>query len=331
MVYRPLLLQVILSLLLVLVSKSFTENFVYLKPFTFDMVGKRISSVAHSQIAILHEEGYSSREIAGRLSLVQSTVVRSLKMSQRTGNFGYDKPSGRSKCTSELLDNSIVKAAKKSQRKSSLGIHAGLSEGFRPSPRTIRRRLFDAGLKSYSPAKKPALSAKNIKDRLAFCNKYRQWTADQWKRVMLSDERTISQFYAFARHVRRPPKQRFCSRYIVPTVKNAAKLMVWGAISAKGIGGLWFMPEGTTINAAVYLGILKEKLPRFLTIHDCDTFQHDGAPCLQAKVVKNWLAQNHVQLLAPWPGNSSDLKPIENCWMMLKRKVAEKNPSSVAH
>src|SRR6218665_3378825 len=114
MVYRPLLLQVILSLLLFWFSKSFTENFVYLKPFTFDMVGKRISSVAHSQIAFLHEEGYSSREIAGRLSLVQSTVVRSLKMSQRTGNFGYDKPSGRSKCTSELLDNSIVKAAKKS-------------------------------------------------------------------------------------------------------------------------------------------------------------------------------------------------------------------------
>src|SRR6218665_821891 len=93
-------------------SKSFTENFVYLKPFTFDMVGKRISLVAHSQISILHEEGYSSREIAGRLSLVQSTVVRSLKMSQRTGNFGYDKPynSDRSKCTSERLDNSIVKA-----------------------------------------------------------------------------------------------------------------------------------------------------------------------------------------------------------------------------
>src|SRR6218665_2257256 len=82
---------------------------------------------------------------------------------------------------------------------------------------------------------------------------------------------------------------------------------------------------------SVCLGILKEKLPRFLTIHDCDTLQHDGAPCLQAKVVKNWLAQNHVQLLAPWPGNSSDLKPIENCWMMLKRKVAGKNPSSVAH
>src|SRR6218665_39361 len=147
---------------------------------------------------------------------------------------------------------------------------------------------------------------------------------------MLSDERTISQFYAFARHVRRPPKQRFCSRYIVPTVKNAAKLMVWGAISAKGIGGLWFMPEGTTINAAVYLGILKEKLPRFLTIHDCDTFQHDGAPCHQAKVVKNWLGLNQVQFLARWPGNSSDLNPIENCWMILKRKVTEKNPSSLA-
>ena len=30
-----------------------------------------------------------------------------------------------------------------------------------------------------------------------------------------------------------------------------------------------------------------------------------------------------------WPGNSSDLNPIENLWSMMKRKVAEQQPSSV--
>ena len=50
---------------------------------------------------------------------------------------------------------------------------------------------------------------------------------------------------------------------------------------------LCYWAEGTTINGAVYLDILKDKLLRFLTIHDCDTFQHDGAPCHQAKVT-NW-------------------------------------------
>jgi transposase len=294
------------------------------------VVGKRILPTVHSQIAILHQEGYSSRQIAQRLSVVQSTVVRSLKASQSTGKFGYKKPSGRPKCTSDRMDNSIMKAAKKSPRKSSVGIHAGLPPDSKPSARTIRRRLFTAGLKSYTPAKKPALTAKNIRDRLGFCNKYRHWTANQWKSVMFSDESMISQFYAFTRHVRRPADTRFSERYIVPTVKNAPKVMVWGAISAKGRSGLWFMPEGTTMNGAVYLDVLKEKLPQFLTIHDCDTFQHDGAPCHQTKAVKDWLGRNNVQLLSTWPGNSPDLNPIENCWVILKRKVAARNPTSLA-
>lgn len=293
------------------------------------MVGKRIPSTVHSQIAILHQEGYSSRQIAQRLSLVQSTVVRSLKSWQATGKFGYNKPSGRPNCTTNRMDISIIKAAKKSPRKSAVGIMVGLPPGNRPSSRTIQRRLFNNGLQSYTPAKKPVLSVKNVKDRLAFCNKYRHWTDTQWQRVMFSDESMISQFYAFTRHVRRPPNTRFCNRYIVPTVKNAPKLMVWGAISAKGRSGLWFMPEGSTINGAVYLDVLKDKLPQFMAIHDCDTFQQDGAPCHQTKAVKQWLTQNNINLLGPWPGNSPDLNPIENCWVLLKRKVAGHNPTSL--
>ena len=64
-------------------------------------------------------------------------------------------------------------------------------------------------------------------------------------------------------------------------------------------------------------------------IHNCDTFQHDGAPCHQTKAVKDWLAQSNIELLSPWPGNSPDLNPIENCWLLLKRKVAVRNPTSL--
>ena len=83
---------------------------------------------------------------------------------------------------------------------------------------------------------------------------------------MFSDETQVSQFYAFYRHVRRPPKQRQNPYYIVQTVKNAPKVMVWGAIAAAGRSGLWFMPDGTKINGMVYLEVLKEKVPLFMDI-----------------------------------------------------------------
>ena len=81
--------------------------------------------------------------------------------------------------------------------------------------------------------------------------------------------------------MRRPLKQWDNPRYIVPTVKNASKVMIWAAICAGGRHGLWFMPEGTSINGIVYLEVLKSKLSSFMEIKMCSHFQHDGAPCHQ--------------------------------------------------
>ena len=91
------------------------------------------------------------------------------------------------------------------------------------------------------------------------------------------------------------------------------------------------MDQGTTINAAVYRGILEEKLLQFRQIHDVEYFQHDGGPCRMAKSVATWLAANNVPMIGPWPGSSSDLNPIENLWVQMKRKVAAHNPTSLQH
>ena len=78
---------------------------------------------------------------------------------------------------------------------------------------------------------------------------------------MFSDETLV-----FCRHVRRSLKQRDNLCYIVPTVKNVSRVMIWAAISAGGRSGLWFMPEGTSINGTMYLEVLKSKVPSFMEI-----------------------------------------------------------------
>ena len=234
---------------------------------------------------------------------------------------------GRPRSTTATTDRLIHRAATADPTASSAQIAASMQSP--PSARTIRRRLLvDFQLSSRRPAKKAKLSRKNIRDRLAFSRKYKDWTAEDWKKVMFSDEATFSQFASFKRHVRRPKNQRYNIRYIVPTVKQAPTTMVWACFSARGRGGIWFMPKDTTINAQVYLNILRDKLPTHMPILNCTVFQHDGAPCHRSVTVTRWLVANNIELLGPWPGSSPDLNPIENMWMMMKEKVAQMNPTS---
>ena len=65
-----------------------------------------------------------------------------------------------------------------------------------------------------------------------------------------------------------------------------------------------------------------------MEIKGTDVFQHDGAPAHTAKIVRNWLQDCRFDVLAPWPGQSPDLNPIENCWVKLKSHVASKQVSS---
>ena len=66
----------------------------------------------------------------------------------------------------------------------------------------------------------------------------------------------------------------------------------------------------------------------YMSIHGTTHLLESGAPCHTANSITDWLRRQGIETIGPWPGSSADLNPIENLWVMLKRKVASHNPTS---
>ncbi len=113
------------------------------------------------------------------------------------------------------------------------------------------------------------------------------------------------------------------------SVQKPASLMVWGCISAYGMGSLHVL-EGT-INAERYIKVLEQHmLPsrrRLFQGKPC-VFQQDNAKPHTAAITTAWLHSRRVRVLH-WPAYSPDLSPIENIWHIIKRKIHQRCPRTL--
>jgi len=58
-------------------------------------------------------------------------------------------------------------------------------EGIQVSQRTVQRRLAEVGLMARKPAPKPKLTKGMMTKRLKWARKYKTFTAENWKRVII--------------------------------------------------------------------------------------------------------------------------------------------------
>lgn len=291
-----------------------------------------LPATVRAQIVALHEEGYSERQLANKFQCSKKAVHLAIHRYQETGGFNDRPRSGRPRKTSKRDDHAMKRMVVNSPSSSCHKIKKRLSDsGTDVSIMTVSRRLSNEfGLKSRKPAAKPRLTIGMKRKRLEFAKKYAHWTSEDWHKVLFSDESLIQQFNHKKSHVRRPVGARYDEKYTVMTMKHPPSQMIWGAMSAMGTAGLYFLPKNTTMNGARYLELLKSKLELHMGVHECSVFMHDGAPCHRSKLVSDYLNEKKIEKLA-WPGNSPDLNPIENLWAVLKKKVAERQPSDAVH
>lgn len=288
---------------------------------------KDITPKKSAVIAAYISDGLSYSVIAQKLGISKTAVAQVIARFRKTGNYVRQHGSGRPRKTTARDDAAIRRAVVTNPFMTSQCIASSLP--LNVSARTVRRRLLvDFKLPYRTPARKPFLTPIQRQKRLKFCKDHQHWKTEEWNKVLFSDESSFCQFGIRAFGVRRPKNTRYESRFTIPTMKKPPKVMIWGSFSVKGRGSLHFVPNNETVNAEKYLALLENKLKPTMAIHGCSIFQQDSAPAHTAKKVTKWFKDCNITLL-PWPGNSPDLNPIENLWVIMKRKVSAHAPSNM--
>ena len=138
------------------------------------------------------------------------------------------------------------------------------------SSSTVLRYLKSRDWISAIPTRKPPLTDLHKQRRVAWARKYKDF---DWSKTIVSDESIFQTNSNRLRHWGKIRKFCYRKRYV-------PQQMIWGAISARGTVGIYFLEEGETVTADLYVEKILEGVlhPNAHALFGEDfTFQQDNA------------------------------------------------------
>lgn len=295
----------------------------------------------------LLESGVAQRNVAERFGVNRTTLFRWWRRHCAGKSLADMKRSGRPSTVHKVAKIVCAKAeGKRGQSVRKLAMRL-TRKGYPMSKSGVHRFMTETKqFKSYKRQKQPKISEKQKVARLAFCKSKKKWSFNEFKHVIWSDE---SVFELQQKPNRQNDRVWAKSGDQVPrieTVKQPAKLMVWGGMTAQGLTELHVVPPKQTVNTAYYVseileGSLKPAIKRtrktggvterkLVDPMSSAIFMQDGAPAHTAKRSQEWCEEHLPKFWGKgeWPGNSPDLNPIENLWALLKESLNQQEPAT---
>ena len=129
------------------------------------------------------------------------------------------------------------------------------------SANTVHQHLKKAGMKAVVKSKCPVLTAKHCKACLDFAYAHKDWTIEDWKKVIWSDETKINHLGSDGcKWVWKKQGEGLSDRLVQGTLKfGGGSLMLWGCMTWEGVG--FATKIDGRMDGDLYLQILKEAIP----------------------------------------------------------------------
>ena len=151
-------------------------------------MGKQLTPSKKGQILGMIQSGMSARRAAAHFSVNKSVADCLFRKFKSTGSIKRTPGSGRPPKTSARQDRRIVRMVLQDREVTALQIKASL-DLLDISDETIYRRIERlTDLKSYCKLLKPHINELQRKRRVDWCIDHRDWTTEQWQKVIWSDE-----------------------------------------------------------------------------------------------------------------------------------------------
>lgn len=290
-----------------------------------------------SRIKALRDVGWTLRRIAADIKCSPNTVKYTLDREKETGNFETKKRNGRprklSDKTVKYLRLASLRDRKKTARELRDECNKLLPKIEQVSRSTVSRRLCENGLYGRVAVRKPLLREVNVRKRLEFAKQHKDWTVDQWMKVLWTDESKFELFGSKRRqYVRRRSNERYHSKCIVPTMKHGGgNILVWGCFSGQGVGDLKKI-DGKMDKKMYHQILIRHGVPSGIRLMGQGfVYQQDNDPKHTSNLCKNYLTKKEEEgrlRNMNWPPQSPDLNPIEHLWDILDKKIDKSNVTS---
>ncbi|DAZ94294.1 TPA: hypothetical protein N0F65_012063 [Lagenidium giganteum] len=152
-----------------------------------------------------------------------SSVANIVRRARKRESYDSAPRSARPRKTSPMLDRIIVRAAKADPNVAASDVAAHLEEnhGVSVLPQTIRNRMRAADFHGRAKRKKPYLTKKHKTKRLEYARKYAQYTVEDWKKVLFSDECSVEKSGSTGREFGANPAKRSTNRTSSPRLSRS--------------------------------------------------------------------------------------------------------------